>query len=116
MLGVWLADGWPHSQPAPISLRYACTKPGLPQDFWPPTPDDLEAAGAALYARPVTKLLPPAAAAGGAAWPTVRLSDSVRHVVGVFASSQVQHILVQEEGGGADPLITTVVSQSDVVK
>ena len=98
----------------------------LPTNFWPPTPDDLEAAGAALCACPVTRLLrsdpdqdaamPSAAdaaaaaaaaadggkasgAKGGALWPCVGLEDSVLSVAAAFASTRAQHLLVTPEGG-----------------
>jgi hypothetical protein len=103
----------PH-EGCPACLRH----PGLPQDYWPPTPDDLEAAGARLGAQPLAQLLSEDAASAAR---TVAPGDSALEVVAAFAAhgSASHHLLVRDPsscGEGGDPTIIDVVSQSDIVK
>lgn len=94
---------------------------GLHEVSWPPSPAELEEAGARLCALPLSQLLrpPPAPAAGVRApsscpWPAVDAQASVVDAMGAFVASHAQHLLVT--GAGDAKNIVSVVSQSDVVR
>lgn len=121
-----------------LSCYHGFVHTGIPEYAWPPTPDDLEAAGSVVCMQPVTKLLRPCAhgSSGKApatagevpesgkpgpagAWPSVCMSHSVLEVVRTFVDSHSQHLLVRRgEGAGqcACPVAISVISQSDVVR